>query len=98
LITPSALKELLEQMKRGHFRVEFEHKGLEPMEETIEKSFNRLTVSIVIASTLIGSSLVLLAKTPPLIYEIPLLGIIGFGVACGMGIVLAYSIYKRGRL
>lgn len=96
--TPSALKELLEQMKRGHFRVEFEHKGLEPMEETIEKSFNRLTVSIVIASTLIGSSLVLLAKTPPLIYEIPLLGIIGFGVACGMGIVLAYSIYKLGRL
>jgi len=96
--TPSALKELLEQMKRGHFRVEFEHMGLESMEETIEKSFNRLTVSIIIASTLIGSSLVLLAKTPPLIYKIPLLGIIGFGVASAMGLVLAYSIYKRGRL
>lgn len=96
--TTSTLKEILEQMKRGHFKVEFEHKGLEAMEQSIEKSFNRLTVSIIIASTLIGSSLVLLAKTPPLIYEIPLLGIIGFGVAFSMGVVLAYSIYKGGRL
>jgi ubiquinone biosynthesis protein len=96
--TPSDLKELFKQMKSGKFKVELEHIGLKVMEESIEKSFNRLTVAIIIASTLIGSSLLLHAKTPPLIYNIPLFGIAGFGVATVMGLVLAYSIYKGGKL
>lgn len=96
--TPSDLKELFKQMKSGKFKVELEHIGLQKMEESIEKSFNRLTVSIIIASTLIGSSLLLHAKTPPLIYGVPLFGIAGFSVAFVMGLVLAYSIYKGGKL
>ncbi len=96
--TPSDLKAIFKQMKDGKFKVELEHVGLQRMEESIEKSFNRLTVSIVIASLLIGSSLLLHAKIPPIIYDIPLFGMIGFGVASVMGLVLAYSIYKGGKL
>lgn len=96
--TPSELKELFKQMKEGKFKIELEHVGLQKLEESIEKSFNRLTVSIVTASLLIGSSLILLAKTPPLMYDIPILGIAGFGVASFIGLVLAYSIYKGGKL
>lgn len=96
--TPSDLKDILQQMKNGKFKVELEHVGLQKMEESIEKSFNRLTVAIIIASTLIGSSLLLHAKTPPLIYDVPLFGIAGFSVASVMGLVLAYSIYKGGKL
>ncbi|MEA3330480.1 MAG: AarF/UbiB family protein [Campylobacterota bacterium] len=96
--TPSDLKDIFNQMKKGKFKVELEHVGLQKIEESIEKSFNRLTVSIIIASTLIGSSLLLHAKTPPLIYGVPLFGIAGFSVASVMGLVLAYSIYKGGKL
>lgn len=96
--TPRDLKEIFKLMKEGRFKVELEHVGLQKMEESIEKSFNRLTVSIIIASTLIGSSLLLLAKTPPLIYDIPLFGIAGFSSAVIMGLILAYSIYKGGKL
>jgi ubiquinone biosynthesis protein len=96
--TPKDLKTIFKLMKEGKFKVELEHVGLQKMEESIEKSFNRLTVSIIIASTLIGSSLLLLAKTPPLIYDIPLFGIVGFSTAVVMGLVLAYSIYKGGKL
>jgi ubiquinone biosynthesis protein len=96
--TPKDLKEIFKLMKNGKFKVELEHAGLQKMEESIEKSFNRLTVSIIIASTLIGSSLLLLAKTPPLLYDIPLFGIAGFITAVIMGFILAYSIYKGGRL
>jgi len=56
------------------------------------------TVAIIIASTLIGSSLLLHAKTPPLIFGIPLFGIAGFSVASVMGLILAYFIYKGGKL
>jgi ubiquinone biosynthesis protein len=96
--TPKDLKTIFKLMKEGKFKVELEHVGLQKMEESIEKSFNRLTVSIIIASTLIGSSLLLLAKTPPLIYDIPLFGIAGFSTAVVMGLILAYSIYKGGKL
>ena len=96
--TPSDLKAIFKQMKEGKFKVELEHMGLQKMEESIEKSFNRLTVSIVTASLLIGSSLLLHAKIPPMIYGVPLFGMIGFGVASVMGLVLAYSIYKGGKL
>ena len=96
--TPSDLKDIFKQMKSGKFKVELEHIGLQEMEESVEKSFNHLTVAIIIASTLIGSSLLLHAKTPPLIYDVPLFGIAGFSVASVMGLVLAYSIYKGGKL
>jgi len=96
--TPSDLKEIFKQMKNGKFKVELEHVGLQRMEESIEKSFNRLTFAIIVASTLIGSSLLLHAKTPPLIYDIPIFGLAGFSVAFVMGLVLAYSIYKGGKL
>ena len=96
--TPSDLKDIFKQMKSGKFKVELEHVGLQKMEESIEKSFNRLTVAIIAASSLIGSALILHAKTPPLIYDVPLFGIAGFSVAFVMGLVLAYSIYKGGKL
>jgi len=96
--TPSDLKDIFKQMKSGKFKVELEHVGLQKMEESIEKSFNRLTVAIIAASSLIGSALILHAKTPPLIYGVPLFGIAGFSVAFVMGLVLAYSIYKGGKL
>ena len=96
--TPSDLKDIFKQMKSGKFKVELEHVGLQKMEESIEKSFNRLTVAIIAASALIGSALILHAKTPPLIYGVPLFGIAGFSVAFVMGLVLAYSIYKGGKL
>jgi len=72
--------------------------GLEAMEASIEKSANRLSIAIIIASILIGSALLLLAKTPPLVFGIPLLGLAGFLVALVMSFALIFSIYKQGRL
>ena len=95
---PEDIKTIVEKMKSGKLKIEFQHMGLEEMEETIEKSANRLSVSVIISAILIGSALLLLAKTPPLLYGIPILGLAGFVTAVGMGIVLIRSIYKKGRL
>lgn len=95
---PEDLKEIVDKMKSGNFKIEFQHMGLEIMEESIEKSANRLSVAIIIAAILIGSALLLLAKTPPLIFDIPILGLSGFIVALVMSFVLIISIFKKGRL
>jgi len=95
---PQDIKSIIEKMKSGKLKIEFQHMGLEKMEESIEKSANRLSVSIIIAAILIGSALLLLAKTPPMLFGIPVLGLAGFVTAVVMGIVLIRSIYKKGRL
>ena len=95
---PEDVKAIVEKVKSGNLKIEFQHMGLEEMEESIEKSANRLSVSIMIAAILIGSALLLHAKIPPMLFGIPALGLAGFITAVGMSIVLIYSIYKRGRL
>jgi len=95
---PQDMKAITEKMKSGNLKIEFEHIGLEKVEESMEKSANRLAISIIIASILVGSALLLLAKTPPLFYDIPVLGLAGFVTAVVMGIILINSIYKKGRL
>ena len=95
---PQDVKSIVEKMKSGKLKIEFQHMGLEEMEESIEKSANRLSVSIIIAAILIGSALLLHAKIPPMLFGIPVLGLAGFVTAVGMGIVLIRSIYKKGRL
>jgi ubiquinone biosynthesis protein len=95
---PQDIKSIVEKMKSGKLKIEFQHMGLEEIEESIEKSANRLSVSIIIAAILIGSALLLHAKIPPMLFGIPVLGLAGFVTAVGMGIVLIRSIYKKGRL
>ncbi len=95
---PDDMRELVEKLKNGHFKMEFEHVGLEALEHSIEKSFNRLSIAIIIAAVLIGSSLLSFAKIPPILFGLPLFGLIGFLIATLMGLVLIFSIFRRGKL
>ncbi|WP_457561175.1 ABC1 kinase family protein [Caminibacter sp.] len=92
---PSDINEIIHKIKQGNLKIEFEHVGLEEFEETVEKSFNRLSTSIVIASILIGSSMLLSAKIPPTINDISLLGIAGYIFAFILGVVLLFTILRK---
>ncbi len=95
---PGELRELLRQMKRGKVKMEFEHRGLEPMQTTYDQISNRIAFSIVIAALIIGSALIVLSKTPPFLFGIPVIGIIGFVAAAVMGMWLLIAILRKGRL
>ncbi len=51
-----------------------------------------------LASLVIGSSLIVLADIPPKWHEIPVIGLGGFLVGGAMGFWLLVSILKRGKL
>jgi ubiquinone biosynthesis protein len=85
-------------MKRGKVKMEFEHRGLEPMLATHDQISNRIAFSIVIAALIVGSALIVLSKTPPFLLGIPVIGILGFVVAGMMGVWLLIAILKKGRL
>lgn len=95
---PGELRELLRQVKQGKVRMEFEHQGLEPMLATYDRISNRIAFSIVIGALIIGSALIVLSKTPPFLFGIPVFGIIGFVVAAVMGLWLLIAILRKGRL
>ncbi|WP_456480127.1 ABC1 kinase family protein [Nautilia sp.] len=88
--SPKDIKDIINKLKNGKLKIEFEHMGLDDFEKTINSSANRLSIAIIIAAILIGSSMILSAKIPPLIYGVSVFGIAGFAFATIMGIILIF--------
>ncbi len=85
---PSNIRILLNKAKRGNFKIEFEHRGLEPLLDTLEKSSHQISYAVILAALLIGSSLIVHANLPPLWHDVPAIGIIGFVMAGIIGFKL----------
>jgi ubiquinone biosynthesis protein len=64
----------------------------------MDRSSNRLSFAIVIASIVVGSSVIVHAAVGPQLFGYPLLGVIGFVAAAVLGIGLAIGILHSGRL
>jgi ubiquinone biosynthesis protein len=95
---PVELRAVLKLARQGKLKIEFEHAGLEPMLRNQDRASNRLSFAIVLASLIIGSSLIIHADIPPKWYDIPLIGLAGYVVAGIMGFWLLVSILRRGKL
>jgi ubiquinone biosynthesis protein len=95
---PGEVREILKLVKKGKVKIEFEHKGLEPMYSTNDRISNRLSFAIVLSSLIIGSALIVLSDIPPKWHGIPVIGLAGFLLAGMMGFWLLVSIMRRGRL
>ena len=63
----------------------------------MNKAANRLSLTLLITALLIASSILVLAKVPPFIGDIPLLGFVGYVLAMVLGLLLAISILFRSR-
>jgi len=95
---PFEIREIIRQIKSGKLKIEFKHKGLEPMFAKHDQISNRIAFAIVLAALIIGSSLIVLSKIPPLWKGIPIIGIVGYIAAGIMGFWLLISILKHGNL
>ena len=95
---PGEVREILRQARQGRIKIEFEHRGLEPALSTHDRVSNRIAFAIVLASLIIGSSLIVLSGVPPTWHQIPIIGLAGFVIAAIMGFWLLISILRRGRM
>jgi ubiquinone biosynthesis protein len=94
---PGELREVLKNVGQGKLGIEIEHRGLDRTIFELGKISDRIVSAIVLASLIIGSSIVTLSNIPPKWRDIPLIGVVGFLVAAVMGFWLLGSILKRGR-
>ena len=95
---PKDLLDLANLIRQQRLRLQIEHRGLETMLATHDRISNRISFSILIAALIIGSALIVISETPPLVYGISLIGILLFSAAAIMGIWLLVAILKKGKL
>ena len=89
---------MFSMLKKGELKVNFEHKGLEPLIAKQDQVSNRLAFAIIAAALIIGSALIVLSQTPPLFFGIPVIGLGGFLMAAFMGLRLLLAIFRSGKL
>lgn len=95
---PSQLHQILDEMRNGKLRIEFEHVHLERLILVLDTASNRIAASLVLAALIIGSSIIMHASKGPMFMDFPLLGIIGFVSAGIIGFWLLLSIIRSGKL
>jgi ubiquinone biosynthesis protein len=95
---PNQLLELANLIRQEKLRLQIEHRGLENMLATHDRISNRISFSIIIAALIIGSALIVISETPPLVYGISLIGILLFFAGAIMGIWLLVAILRKGKL
>lgn len=92
---PEHLSGIQDQIKKGNLSVRFEHKGLEPLRHTLDHIANRLTLGIITAAMIIGSSMIITTGIDPLLFGYPALGLIGYLLSAFVGGWLAVDIIKK---
>lgn len=94
---PRKISHLLTKAERGTLKLELEHIGLDGFVEELDIISNRISFSLIIASLIVGSSLIIQTRMSPTLFGVPLLGIIGFFIAGFLGIGLLISIIRSGK-
>jgi ubiquinone biosynthesis protein len=96
---PYQVHDTLEQLRDGEVEVGFRHQGLDDLVRQFDVVANRLVIAIVMAATLIGSSLIgISAQGGWHVFGIQIFALLGFVSAFGLGVVLVLSIVRSGRL
>jgi ubiquinone biosynthesis protein len=95
---PREVLEISRLIRKQRLTFNLVQKGLDSQLATYDRIGNRLSFSIIIAGLIIGSSVIVNAKIPPLVFGISLIGILLFLAAAVMGIWLLLAILLKGRL
>ncbi|MDR2302161.1 MAG: phosphotransferase [Deltaproteobacteria bacterium] len=94
---PDELSPLYDTVKSGRVPADLTIKGMDRMNRLINQASYRLTFAIVLASLVIGSSLVIHSKLPPLWHGLPIIGLIGFLAAGIVGFWLVLDFLRKYR-
>ena len=94
---PQDLRQLLRSARSGKLQVHVDVTRLQRFGDQLDRAISRLTMGIVIAALIIGSSIVMTVEHGPVLLGLPLFGLLGFiGAAIG-GIWLLISIWRSKR-
>jgi ubiquinone biosynthesis protein len=95
---PRDLKEIINRVNRNKFKIDLEHRGLDKFTADFDRSINRLSSSLILASLIIGSSIIMQTERGPQLFGLPVLAFLGYTAAWLFGLWWVYGIIRSGRL
>jgi len=93
---PDNMRDIMQRVRSGRIKVSIDVERLQHLGEQLDHSANRLTIGIVIAALIIGSSIVMTVKGGPTLLGLPIFGLLGFLAAVFGSLWLLYSVWRSG--
>jgi ubiquinone biosynthesis protein len=94
---PGLVERVARRIEAENLTVNLQHRGLEHIDDAINSASNRLTLAIIIAALLVGSSLIITTRIEPHLFGHPALGIIGYLLSAVLGLWVVIDILRHGR-
>ena len=91
---PKQISEIIRKLEHGDLRLRFEHHNLTDLLNILDKTFSRLTMGIIAAAMIIGSSLIITTGIPPLFIGYPVLGLVGYLISALLGLWIVFDILR----
>ena len=85
---PDRLNSTLDKLEKGQLELNMNHTGLDDLKD-------QLSISLIIAALLIGSSIAILADKGPRVWDISAIGFFGFIISAILGIYIIYKFLRK---
>ena len=91
---PHQIRRLLKSALEGSLSLNIKSEELDRLSQSLDRSSARISISIVIASLIIGSSIITFSRVGEAVSSIPMIGLIGFALAGILGFYVVFSILR----
>lgn len=88
---PNQMRDMIRKAQAGRVEVQLQHHHLEP-------SVNRMVLGLITAAMFIGSSVLWAMKAEPTIYDVSVVGMLGFMISLFNSFVLVRAVLRSGYL
>ena len=85
------LNNMLLKLEEGNLSVKLKH-------ESISEIMNQLSISLILSALIIGSSLAIMSDKGPKIFDVSILGLIGFVFSAALGIYLVIQFMLKRKI
>jgi len=90
---PIALSRTLEKLSHDDIRIQLDHRHIEKLITEVDRSSNRLVISLILAALIVASALIFRTGIDSYWLSVPV-----FLVSSMLGAWLIYGIFRSGRL
>lgn len=93
---PTKISHILDNAENGYLGIKFESAESNKLISGINVASNRLSFSLIVSAIIIASSMITHTNMKPLLWGVPLLGVLGFLLASIFGMWLVFNMLRRG--
>jgi len=92
--SPEHLLEILRKVRAGKLKLEFHHTGLEEPFAQLNQMSDKMTLGLIIGAIIIASALMAHVGLGPKLFDIPIIGGVGFLIAFVAGVWITIDILR----